>query len=115
MEAHIKLSEKWHDHLPVTSLDWRRRARLAEAELAAIRLGAGAGEMIWEHRMAELERELQQYRDSLSWRITRPLRWVARLLRGGKPKPVREKPVRTFPGKPAPAPISTAEEPLSDR
>ena len=115
MEAHIKLAEKWHDHLPVTSLDWRRRARLAEAELAAIRLGAGAGEMIWEHRMAELERELQQYQDSLSWRITRPLRWVARLLRGGKPKPVREKPVRTFPGKPAPAPISTAEEPLSDR
>lgn len=115
VEAHIKLSEKWHDHLPVTSLDWRRRARLAEAELAAIRLGAGAGEMIWEHRLAEVERELEGMRDSLSWKLTRPLRWINRLLRGGEREPVEEKPVRTFPGRPTPTPIGTAEEPLSDR
>ena len=71
--------------------------------------------MIWEHRLAEVQAELEQFQNSLSWRITRPLRWIAKVLRGGKPKPVREKPIRTFPGRPAPTPISTAEEPLGDR
>ncbi|HET6830902.1 MAG TPA: glycosyltransferase [Solirubrobacterales bacterium] len=115
MEAHIKLSEKWHDHLPVTSLDWRRRARLAEAELAAIRLGAGAGEMIWEHRLAAIERDLEQIQDSVSWRITKPLRWFARLLRGGRQKQEEPKEIRTFPGKPAPVPGGAPKEQLSDR
>ena len=86
MEAHIKLAEKWHDQLPVTTLDWRRRARLAEAEVAAVRLSAGAGGLIWERRYGLLEDELQQIKGSLSWRVTRPLRAIARVLRGGKPK-----------------------------
>jgi hypothetical protein len=91
IEAHIKLAEKWHDELPVTSLDWRRRARLAEAELAALRLGAGASQLIWEHRQDELERELEMIQGSVSWRLTRPLRWIRRVLRGEKkPAPIGE-------------------------
>ena len=101
--------------LPVPSLDWRRRARLAEAERAAIRLSAGAGEMIWEHRMAEVEGELERYRKSISWRVTKPLRWIAKLLRGGKPKDPGKKPLPTVPGRPTSPAIPTIEEPLSDR
>jgi Glycosyltransferase like family len=86
MEAHIKLAEKWHEQLPVTSLDWRRRARLAEAEVAAVRLSAGTGLLIWERRYWLLEDELADIKGSLSWRVTRPLRAIARILRGGKPK-----------------------------
>jgi len=88
IDAHIKLAEKWHDHLPVTTLDWRRRARLAEAEVSAVRLAHGSGELIWEKRTEILEEELERIKGSVSWRVTRPLRWLARLLRGGRPKQV---------------------------
>jgi hypothetical protein len=88
IEAHMKLAEKWHDHLPVPSTDWRRRARRAEAEIGAVRLAHGAGELIWEKRMDMVEDELRRMKTSLSWRVTGPLRWIARLLRGGKPKQV---------------------------
>ena len=89
IDAHIKLAEKWHEHLPVTSLDWRRRARLAEAEVSAVRLAHGSGELIWERRMEVVEDELDRIKNSLSWRVTRPLRMIARLMRGGKPKGVK--------------------------
>ena len=89
MEAHIKLAEKWNDSLPIPTEDWRRRARMAEAQAAAVRLGHGASELICEWRMAALQDEMDRIEGSLSWRITAPLRWVARLLRGGKPKRVK--------------------------
>jgi len=46
------------------------------------RLMAGAGEIIWEARTQELERELNEVKNSTSWKITRPLR----RLRGSREK-----------------------------
>ena len=115
IEAHIKLAEKWHDELPITSLDWRRRARLAEAELAALRLGAGASKLIWEHRQEAMERELDQMRTSLSWRLTRPLRSIAHVLRGGKPKQRNDQLARPSLPVPTTTTVPMAEETLRDR
>jgi hypothetical protein len=86
IHAHMTLTEKWHESLPVVSEDWRLRARRAEAELAATRLAAGAGRLIWEQRLTQLEQWIEAIESSLSWRLTTPLRWLSRtLLRGGRP------------------------------
>ena len=100
IEAHMKLTEKWHENLPVISEDWRLRARRAEAELAATRLAAGAGRLIWEQRLAQLEAYNDALESSLSYRITKPLRWLAKLLRGkdvsAKPPPAVEVPFQSL-------------------
>jgi hypothetical protein len=92
INAHMTLAEKWHDQLPVVSEDWRHRARRAEAELSATRLAAGAGRLIWEQRLHQLERYNEQLENSLSYRITRPLRWIARMLRAGRDRESAPKP-----------------------
>ncbi len=85
IQAHMTLTEKWADQLPVVSDDWRLRARRAEAELAATRLAAGAGRLIWEQRLGQLEAWIDNVDNSISWKLTRPLRWFKRMLRGGRP------------------------------
>ena len=92
IETHIHLAEKWQEITPQPTGDWRQRARRAEAELAATRLTAGAGELIWEHRVRELERKQAAFEASLSWRITAPLRWVKRILTGGGRTPEEQIP-----------------------
>lgn len=81
ISAHMKLAEKWHDRIPVSNPDWRDRARRAEAELSATRLAAGAGSLIWHHRLLQMERRQVELEGSLSWRVTRPLRWLSARLR----------------------------------
>lgn len=80
IEAHIKLAEKWRESLPVVHADWPARARRAEAELAMTRLQTGAGRLLLEQRIGQLERQLVAMETSLSWRLVRPLRWLSRLL-----------------------------------
>jgi len=43
---------------------------------------AGAGEIIWEARTQDLEREMNEMKNSTSWKITAPLR----RLRGSREK-----------------------------
>jgi Glycosyltransferase like family len=88
IEAHMHLAEKWHDQVSAPSEDWRRRARRAEAEISAVRLAHGAGELIWEKRMDIVEDEMRRMKNSLSWRVTAPLRWIAHRWRRGRPKQV---------------------------
>ena len=87
--AHKKLTERWAHRIKSPSDDWEERARHAEAELSATRLTAGAGRLIWELRLGELEERIAELENhtaeverSFSWRITAPIRKIAKMFRG---------------------------------
>ena len=100
IDAHIKVAEKWEGRFPASDsngLDWKQRARLAEAEIGATRLQmralehqAGAREAEARVRYWQLEEELIEMRASASWRLTAPLRAVGRLLRKLRRSPTGE-------------------------
>jgi hypothetical protein len=77
IEAHMRAAEKWDGRMPngvVAEQDWKLRARRAEAEAATARLLSASKmyeiqALAWEH-----ERQFEAATDSLSWRITAPLR-----------------------------------------
>ncbi len=84
-EAHIQVAEKWEGRFPgvePSTLDWKRRARRAEAEREAARAMAHSNALASDARVLELERRLEALTDTASWRITEPLRrlnvWRAR-------------------------------------
>jgi hypothetical protein len=77
VEAHMRISEKWDGRMPsvgVAGGDWRVRARRAEAEAALARTQAVATTHQAEARNADLERQVKAMTESISWRITEPLR-----------------------------------------
>ncbi len=75
-EAHIQFARKWDGQIGPEpgSIDWKARGRRAEAEREAVRAQAFSHQLAIQARLAELERELSQTTDSMSWRVTRPLR-----------------------------------------
>ncbi len=83
VESHVKLSEKWHEQISGAEdgeIDWQRRARRAEAERGAARAQATAAQLLSDARARELQRELDTVKQSASWRLTAPLRRIARFL-----------------------------------
>ncbi len=79
IEAHIKLAEKWGELLTdngIPGFDWKRRALQAEAEAAAARMQL-RGQMYVKKAM---DRELERMREGWSWRLTRPVRSLRRLI-----------------------------------
>jgi hypothetical protein len=79
VEAHMRVAEKWADRIPGVGAEggeWKLRARRAEAEAAATRAAAVSARLQGDARALQLERELNVTKDSLSWRITKPLRAV---------------------------------------
>lgn len=83
IETHMKLGLKWQHMLSSPTDDWEHRARRAEAELSATKLKAGASQMLWERKVEYLEGMIVEYERSISWRLSRPIRWLGLLLRGG--------------------------------
>ena len=79
VQAHLDVAEKWDatlsdDPVPEDDAGWKRRARRAEAEREAARAVAFSESMERDARLLELERALAEKTESLSWRVTAPLR-----------------------------------------
>ena len=78
MQAHIRIAEKWDGRMPgigTAAGTWRERARRAEAERDAARArGAGPGAADRRRAPASSSARSSEARDSISWRITAPLR-----------------------------------------
>jgi hypothetical protein len=83
IEAYIRLAEKWDGKvldLGHGNGDWRARALRAEAEAACFKGIAHANEL----KIQATQRMLDRVEHSLSWKLTRPLRALKRLVRRGR-------------------------------
>jgi hypothetical protein len=77
IDAHIRIAEKWEGRMPGVGYeggDWKSRARRAEAMAAVSRAQAVAAQMKAEAMAAQLQRDFDETVQSLSWKITEPLR-----------------------------------------
>lgn len=87
IEAHMRVAEKWDGRMPnvgAVAGSWKQRARRAEAEAAAARAQVAAKQMQSDARATQLERDLKETTDSVSWRITEPLRRLNALRRAAR-------------------------------
>jgi hypothetical protein len=81
IEAHINVAEKWDGRMPGIGTapgSWRERALRAEADRDAASAMAHTKVLELEARARELERGLAETRESVSWRLSAPLRWFGR-------------------------------------
>ena len=79
VEAHMQWAEKWDGRMPgidAAEVDWKERARRAEAEREAARAIAYSNSLRLDARVFELESAWDELSATLSWRITEPLRRV---------------------------------------
>ena len=85
IDAHIKVAEKWDGVMPnvgVDGGDWKQRARRAEAEAGLLRNQSVATDLKGQAHARELQREIDGMKNSLSWRLTKPIRKLKGLLTG---------------------------------
>ncbi|MET0823503.1 MAG: glycosyltransferase [Solirubrobacterales bacterium] len=84
INAYMRVAEKWDEQIPHNGSrdrDWEWRARRAEAEASAARLMGGVEELL---RVAHWK-QLDALQNSLSWRITAPLRRLRQRLAPRRP------------------------------
>jgi Glycosyltransferase like family len=82
--AHRAVTEKWGGRMPGVGEaggSWKQRARRAEAEAAVTRGVAISTQMKIDAGMAHGAEEIREITDSLSWRVTAPLRRFAEFQR----------------------------------
>jgi Glycosyltransferase like family len=85
VETHMRIAEKWDGRMGVGlgGDDWKLRARRAEAESEAGRAAAVSTQLQADARELELQRALDATTQSLSWRMTAPLRKLNEWRRAG--------------------------------
>jgi GT2 family glycosyltransferase len=101
IEAHIRVAEKWEGRMPNAGAgadDWKQRARRAEAAAAAAWLLAASRTLQADARARQHESRLREMTDSLSWRITAPLRRLNAMRRAARRRS-RPAGVRTLPSR----------------
>jgi hypothetical protein len=78
--AHVAVAEKWDGRMGigVGAGTWKERARRAEAQADAARVVTYMNALELDARVLELQRALDDTTESLSWRITAPLRLLRR-------------------------------------
>ena len=84
IQAHMRVAEKWDGRMPgvgTAAGTWQERARRAEAEAAATRAQSVSTQLKADARLRQLERDLLETTESVSWRLTEPLRRVNALRR----------------------------------
>jgi hypothetical protein len=84
VDAHMRIVEKWAGVMPGIGEgpdDWKLRARRAEAEAEAARAAAVSKQLQLDAREREFAHILAETTDSLSWRLTAPLRFGNRVRR----------------------------------
>lgn len=77
VESHIQVAEKWDGRMPGVEgedVDWKDRARHAEAEREAARAMAYSNTLVTDARVLDVERALERTTNTVSWRVTTPLR-----------------------------------------
>jgi hypothetical protein len=86
----VRVAEKWAGRMPPVGEaggDWEQRARRAEAEAALARTQAVAAMLHADAKNKQLKGEIDEMAESISWRITEPLRRLnarRRALRRGR-------------------------------
>ncbi len=87
-EAHMRIAEKWDGRIPHVGWaggDWKQRARRAEAEAAVNQALAVSNKLKGDAMVLQLQREMDEMKGSIGWRLTEPLRrlnhWRRRMSR----------------------------------
>lgn len=80
VDAHVKLADKWDGRMGIGTGagSWRDRALRAEADTEAALMLAHMNSLESDARVLELRRALAETTESISWRMTAPLRWLHR-------------------------------------
>jgi hypothetical protein len=93
IEAHVKVAEKWEGQMGIGAGTgtWRERALRAEAEADAARVLGYMNRLQLHAQELELERALAETTESISWRVTEPLRRLSTPLRRRRAARPRER------------------------
>jgi hypothetical protein len=77
IQAHVRIAEKWDGRIPGVGTgagSWEDRARRAEADRDAARVVDHTNALQYAARVQEVQRGIDEMRESISWRLTAPLR-----------------------------------------
>jgi hypothetical protein len=99
LQANIQIARKWEPRLTgvdPADVDWKGRARRAEAERESARAASYARGLVTDAHLVELEREVEAITSTAWWRWTEPLRvlnaWRAERNAGRSARPGRSAP-----------------------